>query len=252
LLLECKNLESGYTNNAYSVLDSTPQNVIQNCNTGSKEVSGPGVLDIIDKLAWPVVILIICIIFHKKIKLLISKLIEKIDAAKEINIGKDGLRLISKEFDEFTEKVADQELIRSISFGSILDVYKLDQNFLKGYFHVDQLNSLKNLDKVSNLLKIHPRSAILEFWVTFELYIFENYQHLIIDDKKNIGPMQLLEVLKGNALINKNELEALTEMRILRNKIAHSHIDVSSDLAARYIDIGIKLLRQLNQKKLNR
>ncbi|MED5548643.1 MAG: hypothetical protein VX529_04720 [Pseudomonadota bacterium] len=110
-------------------------------------------------------------------------------------------------------------------------------------------SGVRNIEALLTTATLHPRAAILEAWILIEKAarsVAEN-SGLPLDENLARPYFSLQKFLAKNELLPKAEIDAFRELRLIRNKAAHSSdFDVSTDQAERYIRIANRLIESIN------
>lgn len=105
-------------------------------------------------------------------------------------------------------------------------------------------------DRLIELAKISPRSAILEAWLLVEdasiKKITEKKIKISSSDKRS--PLKLEQTLSKNNILDDQKLQIFNKLRNLRNASAHA-VELSLDAhdAIEYVDAAIRLASLLNE-----
>jgi len=187
------------------------------------------IANLVDSLAWPVVVIAVGFIFKAELKDVLRGLtslsVGNTKATFEQGLQRAEATAASIE--------SDSEAIRESGDGGI--------------------------EALLTTATLHPRAAILEAWILIEKAarsVAEN-SGLPLDENRARPYFNLQKFLAKNELLPKAEIDAFRELRLIRNKAAHSSdFDVSTDQAERYIRVANRLIESINTmaalKLLNR
>ena len=170
-----------------------------------------------DVISWPVVILMISIIFRNSFGKLISRIANVKIGDKEVNFLEDIVKVESR-----------------------LQKVELSQDGNLG------VETETRDNKMERLINLNPSAAILMSWIEFESKLQDVYSSLFqiegTDKATNLkhtpfrtGSMILRE-LYNSGKINKDIYESAIEMSGLRNKIVHAQSDnITEEVAESYV-----------------
>ncbi len=193
--------ETGTLANAYSGLDTQP------------------VLDffasIIDSLAWPIVILIIILIFR-------AHLISALKNLKSVKYGD-------------AEATFERELAEATFTAQALETPEIE-------------TAKENTARINELIEMastSPTGAIIEAWKDIEKAARDVVEKsgLPLASTPSRPYFNLQNFLSDHNLLPKAEIDTFRELRMIRNRAAHSNdFDISSDIARRYINLADRLI----------
>lgn len=185
-----------------------------------------------DIVSWPVVMLIISIIFRNSFGKLISRI---------ANV-----------------KIGDKE----VSF--LEDIEKVESRIQKVELSRDDSNVEVETDtrdnKMERLIGLNPSAAIIVSWIEFESRLQDVYNSLFqiesTDKEKNSrntyfrSAGMILRDLYLSEKIDKNIYESAQEMRDLRNKIIHAQSDnITEEVAESFVTTINKLKKYFDDLK---
>lgn len=102
-----------------------------------------------------------------------------------------------------------------------------------------------------SLAEVSPRAAILEAWLGFEVAANQAYDAITPSPRRRVSMQQLFEELGKAQLLTAMEIEALTVLRGLRNKVVHGpEPDLSPEMTAQYAVLLQRISDDL-QAKIN-
>lgn len=174
------------------------------------------IVEILKIISWPVVVLIIAIIFRKPI-------IQIIESLSYIRY-KDFEAYFRRELSEIESK-AQSVVLPSIS---------------------DQIKQVEFND-LYQLASISPRASIMEAWIKIEKEILDAARRLSINIPYGKIPLtQIIESLISKNVINKDFEIIYHKLRDLRNKAAHaSDFELDYAEAERYIKLAFRIVQKL-------
>ncbi len=180
---------------------------------------------IIQSLAWPISIILIIIILRKPI----SELVKGINKVKYQDLEID----FGKKLDNIDVKISKNNKI------------KITKKYSKS----------EEVEEIETIALISPKSAIIMAWTLVEKEIQEAINRLAIspDYPPYNSSLKNIELLKDNNLIDNETINAIEEMRKLRNIAAHA-VDyekkITSTEAIKYYGIAqevVIILQSLNR-----
>lgn len=184
-----------------------------------KDMDSKTIIELIDKLIWPLVLLLIVIIFRKPL----AGLIPSITSIKY------------KNFEAHFEK--------------------LKNDAEKGLPGKSRLPISAVIDRFNDLLIISPNTAVSVAWAEVILSAYKliekKFPELRAELLNTETPFKNIQNLlrKGN-LVESKQLEILNELRLIRNKIAHARdFKLDQGKAREYVTIALKLKTLLDKRR---
>lgn len=167
-------------------------------------------------LSWPVVVLIIVLMFRKSIKTLLPTL-------KRLN-WKEG----TVEFDKGIEEVAKEAELAlpqapaplEITVHDTVSVKTKDEvSFLKGASPTIE-TELK--ERFRQLADLHPAAAILESWLDLETELREVGKKRGISDSRRLPTIKIGNELRARGIWDEETFNIFVRLRELRNTVVHT------------------------------
>lgn len=172
-------------------------------------------LDLINSIAWPIVVVIAVVILRKPLSNLIP-LLRKVKY---------------KDFEaEFGDKVAELRPIVKKEIPTPTS-YREDRT--------DQV-----IEKLMHLTALSPRAVVLESWRDVESSALDaaHRKELKISMAPHPSPVAIGRSLSEAGLIDENKLEIFNKLRSMRNKAVHADdFDMDKDDALEYADMASKI-----------
>jgi hypothetical protein len=113
----------------------------------------------------------------------------------------------------------------------------------------DEYNYLEDNNYIKLIAKVNPKIVVMQSWLEIEKAIHNIlYRNMVqYNDRNKLNLRRCLEILYENNYIDKETLNKLDKMRMLRNKIAHSseELEVSYEEAKEYNLLSIKVINKL-------
>lgn len=178
----------------------------------------------LSKLAVPLVILIIFLVFKKDVSELIRRLKKGKILGQEVELH-DQLDNLSKNISEGAKKIPEL-------------AEKPTEKKVPEKDHYDELSEI--LEKA----KKDPQDALktISLLVEIELKNLIAIQGLLVYFSMGFNFLRAAALLQNKETISKSTASSLRQFYELRNKIIHDQIDISEDEVIRLIDLGIMLL----------
>lgn len=170
--------------------------------------------EIVKALAWPATTLIVLIVMRKEI-LKLMPLLRKFKAGPvEAEFEKE-IKEITESVNA-TGKPENKQVLNTASHSFLIQ-----------------------------LAELHPRSAILESWVSVEAAARVALQHksISVTSSNYVPTSRLAEQLAQEKILGPVDITLFHELRRLRNEVAHAQgFDPTSNSARQYIDLALTLL----------
>lgn len=178
------------------------------------------IIRLFEILIWPIVVVVLAILFRRNISELITR-VQRIKGEKwEIEI-RDQIAQASETAKELLPEIVNVETKKAIT----------------------EIN-------IQELAKTFPSAAVFEAWKLVEKAAKELIERKGYKHDYNIDtPYKLIEdsLIKGH-LADKQTGMLFHDLRQLRNKLAHSQgFTVSPDLASQYVELAIRLRDKLDK-----
>lgn len=151
--------------------------------------------------SWPLVVLVIILLFHKEIGENVKLLFELLSRMKSVTIGEN-----SATFSEQLAKIAHQ----TDEADTDLAIRRSDQSKNDGYFSTEE--------EFENLAEMRPDFAILDSWQPVERKLNEIGQQKF---QQQGTTSHVLSELKKMTVISPNQFLFIKENMALRNKVIH-------------------------------
>lgn len=151
--------------------------------------------------SWPLVVLVIILLFHKEIGENVKLLFELLSRMKSVTIGEN-----SATFSEQLAKIAHQ----TDEADTDLAIRRSDQSKNDGYFSTEE--------EFENLAEMRPDFAILDSWQPVERKLNEIGQQKF---QQQGTTSYVLSELKKMTVISPNQFLFIKENMALRNKVIH-------------------------------
>jgi hypothetical protein len=176
---------------------------------------------LISSLAWPVMIIIIALVFKKPLLGLIEKV-------KNINVGNFAA--------EFQQKLDDISTIPTLPAQKKSDQIKLSFN-----------------QEIEEIAKISPEAAISLAWSKIEYAIKEKEKELrifAIENEFSFSVIRIIELMQKQGKIDEKESKAIITMYQLRNSVIHNigsnEIKINKDIASNYGNNAESIIYYIN------
>lgn len=180
------------------------------------------IASVIASLAWPAVVLVLALTLRTSLVDLIVRLRKFKHKDTEI---------------EFEERVKEIE-------AQVAPVKKSPST-------PTQTGRLEQIDRLYDMVTISPRAAIVEAWIFVESALSRIASQIEGFEKnwRSIPSTALLGILRDRGVIEDRIYKALQEMRMLRNRAAHTEeIALTADGASRYLDLAKEVISTLEEK----
>ena len=169
--------------------------------------------NLVDSLAWPIVLVVVILILKKPITNLIDR-ITRI-AGKDISVD------FSKELSRLTQKV-DRNLATKDLYDFIVNGEEIQKYFADAY--------------------IDSRSAIINGWLMIEEALRDLAKSSQLDLKHYEPSVKVLSILRNRNILPNDMYKTINEARRLRNEAIHSmDFDISPDDAQNYVSMANKI-----------
>lgn len=181
---------------------------------------------VIESLAWPLVILTMAIILRKPIIKIFS------------NLNKLTYNNLEMDFSQKLETIETQMEAKEITVDDI---------------QTSNVDIIKKKD-ILTVAKISPAAAITMAWSMVEQEIISTIRRLSIspDYPPNNSPLKNINLLVNAELIDNETRNILDELRKIRNKAVHGHVNneyISYLEAEKYYELAIKAIKFLETIK---
>src|SRR5271157_1019718 len=181
------------------------------------------ILDFIAAIAWPIVVVLIAIVFKDELK----KLIHRLSHIK----GKDWELSFNKELKE-AEETASEVMQTSTE--------KLNEI-------PDPKANISLYERLIDLSAISPEAAVMESWRNLELSVFDAAKSLDIDTSTIRTGSSIIPMLIDLKKTDKSIYNLYNRLRIMRNNIAHNHdTEIDAKGASKYVDLALRLASYFN------
>jgi len=176
------------------------------------------ILQALDILIWPLLILIIVLIFKKQ-------LIEAVESLSKIKYKDIEI--------EFNKKLKDaEEKASALKLPGKKEIEKISEPFTL------QLST----EKLFELAKSYPRSAVTESWLIVE----DSARRAAIDKGIDISKFRsnsmAIQKLIRNSELPEETFELYNDLRKMRNAAAHAiEFEIDQKEATRYVDLALSL-----------
>lgn len=113
-----------------------------------------------------------------------------------------------------------------------------------------QTGRLAQIDRLYDMVSISPRAAIVEAWIFVEASLSRIANQIDGFEKnwRSIPSTALLGILRDRGVIEDRIYRALQEMRILRNRAAHTEdLVLTAEGASRYLDLAKEVISTLEE-----
>lgn len=183
------------------------------------------ILKALEIVAWPLVVIIIIILFRKPLICLMSSL----------NHFK------FKEFEvDFRRELTEIE--------SKIQILKMKETTTVSSDKTEQ----KELDNLHLIAGISPHAAIADVWRMVEKETFEAAKRLSISVSGDIAGEKTIQALILSKALSPEMANLYIRIRKLRNKVAHAtEFEIDSDEAIRYIELAFHIIQNLKAVKHN-
>jgi uncharacterized protein YutE (UPF0331/DUF86 family) len=181
------------------------------------------ILSFISSIAWPIIILIVFLLF----KIEIGRLILRISNLKykdlELSFSKDLQR---------AEDTANKLKLLTPNTKQIVSEEKTESSY----------------ERLIQLSEMSPEAAIMEAWKIVEITLFDyaKSSQLITYSPKSTA--DLILNLRRSGLISNDTYSLINELRIMRNKaVHHADVDISNKDVSKYIDLALSISANIKQ-----
>jgi hypothetical protein len=183
------------------------------------------ITQIVSSTAWPVLVIIIILIFKRELAKIVQRLAHL--KYKDLELEFDKVKQQAEELhkDEPKELLAPKSPV---------------------------LTSLE--DQILDAVERAPSAAILLAWSGLETAMASAVAGLAISPEPPSyrSPIHNIEMLSKYGGLPKSHANLLQDMRILRNKVAHEKdaiLSITQDEAWNYVNVAIEMIQQLEQFK---
>lgn len=184
-------------------------------------------------LPWPITVLIIAWWFRSDIRQILGRL-------KSFRGG------------QFR---ADFEKLNNLSSSPSSDISQEPEDLGRASSHDEEPSDFFNTQDLLEIADVRPTAAIVEAWRTLEstmiakLSTYSSKEFDTKNGRKQISGYRLARALQTHGLLSKADVEIATELRIIRNKSAHSvDSEPSTQQAKQYIRearrLAVKLAKE--------
>jgi len=185
------------------------------------------ILELVSSVAWPIVVLVLAFMMKKPITAIIPGLQRLKYRDLELSFS-EGIARLEEDVPPDVSEVPQSEIEINTQDASI--------------------------DRISQLIVISPRSAIIEIWRLLELTAIKCLQVVNTDITTRVrNPFHLVEMLKSYNLITDHAANFFIELNRMRNQATHSEdFYISAKDARRYVHNALQLsgyLRYQAQEK---
>jgi len=176
-------------------------------------------LGLVKALAWPLTVFLVALVFRHEMRGILKRL-------SRVKYGD-----LEAHFEKDLEKAERNATQIQIPFDRTLEATKPTE-----------------YERMIQLIEISPCAAIMEAWREIELAASRAIQAADIKVKRKIiGTPEVWELLHLG-LLSKDMFMLYSDLRHLRNKVAHSPtFDLSENLTKRYVDLASKIIAKLNE-----
>ncbi|MBW3587898.1 MAG: hypothetical protein KY429_00570 [Actinobacteria bacterium] len=185
------------------------------------------IASLVESLAWPIVVVLILILFRNPV----TDLIPLVRRIKYKDLELEFERTLA----EATQKAQREQL--PITRPSLAERYD------------------ENLTRLVWVAEVSPRAAILEAWLEVEASAAEAAVRfgLRLEPRDRPSPLRLGSLLAGAGVFSQGLLDVYNELRDLRNKAVHAvDISLSPAVVRDYVSLALSLVEYLrNQRPSN-
>lgn len=199
--------------------DETTEAVAEKSLAAYTDIEPTPILDFIakmtDTLAWPILVLIIALIFRRQI-------LQTISSLKSFRFGNAEAKF-EQGLQDATEKAqaiepASEEIVQA---------------------------STPRRNELLRMAGASPTGAIIEAWKDVEQAVRElaRNNNLLTENNRPQPAFNLIRLLAREELLPKPESETISELRVIRNQAAHlNDYVISKDQASRYVDLADRIV----------
>lgn len=180
---------------------------------------------IVQSLAWPAVVVFLVYLLRDSITDLIPRLrrFKHKDTELEFDVE---LKAIEATFTPITKSLKDSP--------------------------ANPTTRTREIDRLLDIVDISPRASVVEAWILIESLLSKIASKVPGLEKscQSIPSMTLLKILRDKHFIDNVAYKGLQEMRILRNRAAHSEdFGLTIDGARRYLELTKEIISTLEQNE---
>ncbi len=181
-------------------------------------------VQIIDSLAWPIIILIIILIFKSEFSKVVSQLSNLKYRDFEAKFG--------NQLQEAENKL--KEIKKPESFDIPEEESKAD------------ITEDNDYERLLRLAEISPRAAISEAWIQIESAAKTAASQAGLNVRKPESVINIVKAFIKNGIFDEMNLEAFDVLRSLRNNAIHTpDFYIPQDETEKYIDLALRLAFEL-------
>lgn len=197
------------------------------------------------KLLWPIVILIIALVFRRDISAFLNRLKKGKLLGQEVELESNVEQLRE------TVQKAEQEALQSSNEPYLLEAApennKLEETSAVVSSSLEGTRE-RAIDKIVDLSATEPLAALLKLSQTIEKELkVLAVSTAVLRDNQRTTPRQLIRLMASKNILPPHTVESLDQFWAVRNKIIHESVEISHNTIFRVLDIGLQLLRTLRQ-----
>lgn len=183
------------------------------------------IASVVDSLAWPILILVLAIIFRKSFSELLGKL-KKVDWGNRVAEFEQELSKIEQEVDELS---GESELFLE-EVPELVEVVSHSEDLADNY----------------------PPLAVIQSWIAIEKELRSVAERIGFLESERISIGSILRQFRKRDIFPPSTLSLIDEMRVMRNKAAHGDLnEITREQALRFYEVANEIRRYIRSMDID-